>query len=322
MDNRLFVGIDTSNYTTSLAAANGDGKIVANVKRLLPVKDGERGLRQSDAVFAHVKQLPELIDLLNNTLSALGFSDSDITAVCYSSSPRDADGSYMPCFLVGEAIAHSLTAFRNVPLFSSSHQQGHIMAALYSSDSMDLLCDRFAAFHVSGGTTDILLCEPDDEKILLVNKIGGTLDINAGQAIDRAGVMMGLHFPAGAELEKIAINYSGKRIKVHPCVNGLNCNLSGLENKAEKLFSEEKDINKTASYVFGFVSETLYQMSENLRGQYPDIPIVYAGGVMSSTVIRNKLSIFNGRHAEPAFSSDNAAGCALLCREKYLRGLK
>lgn len=323
MKKSVFLGVDTSNYTTSLAAVSEEGEVIANIKKLLPVASGERGLRQSDAVFAHVKAIPELAKELSQALDEHLPSDRrEITAVAYSATPRDVEGSYMPCFLVGEAVASYLAAVLDATLLSSSHQAGHIMAALYSSDSFDLIGKTFAAFHVSGGTTDLLLCEPDDEKIFRISEIGGSRDINAGQAIDRAGVMMRMSFPCGPELERAAKAFDGTKPRVKVSVDGLHCNLSGLENKAKELFARTEDVSETAAFVFEFVSETLYRMSSSLREMYPDIPIIYAGGVMSSFLIKDRLSVFGGRHAEPRFSSDNAAGCALLCREKYLRSHK
>lgn len=315
---QLFIGVDTSNYTTSLAAADSDGKIIANIKRLLPVADGERGLRQRDALFAHTKALPELIGNLSETVS---LPDCRIAAVGFSSAPRFAEGSYMPCFLAGHSAAASIACGAKAPLFSSSHQEGHIAAALYSASAFSLANREFISFHVSGGTTDILLVSPDRERIIRAERIGGTLDINAGQAIDRAGVMMGMPFPAGVHLEKAALGYVGKIPKAKICVNGFECNLSGLENKARDMYERSGDVSETAAYVFEFVSLTLRALTENLRREYPDIPIVYAGGAMSSVIIKNRLDFPGAYFAAPEFSSDNAAGCALLCREKFMRGL-
>ena len=315
---QLFIGVDTSNYTTSLAAADSDGKIIANIKRLLPVAEGERGLRQSDALFAHTKALPELIGNLSETVS---LPDRRIAAVGFSSAPRFAKGSYMPCFLAGHSAAASIACGAKAPLFSSSHQEGHIAAALYSASALSLTERKFISFHVSGGTTDILLVSPDRERIIRAERIGGTLDINAGQAIDRAGVMMGMSFPAGAHLEKAALGYVGKIPKAKICVNGFDCNLSGLENKTRDMYERSGDVSETAAYVFEFVSLTLCALTENLRREYLDIPIVYAGGVMSSVIIRNRLDFPGAYFAAPEFSSDNAAVCALLCREKFMRGL-
>lgn len=315
---QLFIGVDTSNYTTSLAAADSDGKIIANIKRLLPVAEGERGLRQSDALFAHTKALPELIGNLSETVS---LPDRRIAAVGFSSAPRFANGSYMPCFLAGHSAAASIACGAKAPLFSSSHQEGHIAAVLYSASALSLTERKFISFHVSGGTTDILLVSPDRERIIRAERIGGTLDINAGQAIDRAGVMMGMPFPAGAHLEKAALGYVGKTPKAKICVNGFDCNLSGLENKTRDMYERSGDVSETAAYVFEFVSLTLCALTENLRREYPGIPIVYTGGVMSSVIIRNRLDFPGAYFAAPEFSSDNAAGCALLCREKFMRGL-
>ena len=211
----IYLGIDTSNYTTSIALVE-DAKVVKNEKIILNVKEGERGLRQSDAVFAHTVNLPRVV----KALGELG----EISGIGYSATPRDEKDSYMPCFLVGEAFAESMGSLCGIKTYRFSHQAGHVMAALYSSDSTELINERFIAFHVSGGTTDMLLCERDEEKILRITKIGGTLDLNAGQAVDRVGVMMGLKFPCGAALEKLALGTDKVGMKPTLSVKGLEFN--------------------------------------------------------------------------------------------------
>lgn len=310
---RVFIGIDTSNYTTSVAVCNMEGNVIANLKKPLPVAEGERGLRQSDAVFHHTVALPSLLD------AAREFTDGkEIAAVGVSSRPTDREGSYMPCFLAGVSAANGVALGSDCKVFTFSHQCGHIMAALYSSDSLSLIGERFAAFHVSGGTTDILLCDPGEgERPFKIEKIGGTLDINAGQAIDRAGVYMGLRFPAGVALEELCVANTEKVEKAKICVNGLYCNLSGLENKACKMYDNGASKEQTAAFVIDFITRTLEKMTVNLREEYKDIPIVYAGGVMSCSVIKKRLSKF-GSFALPSFSADNAAGIALLTRKTFL----
>ncbi len=309
----VFLGIDTSNYTTSVAVCDYDGNIVANLKNPLPVKDGERGLRQSDAVFHHTAALPRLLDEARDIVS-----DNEIIAVGVSARPTDRAGSYMPCFLSGVSAAHGVALGSGCKLYSFSHQCGHIMAALYSAGCTELIHKTFAAFHVSGGTTDILLCKPGEGEVpFIVNKIGGTLDINAGQAIDRAGVYMGLKFPCGPALEKLALDFEGKPKREKLCVRGLECNLSGLENKACKMYDSGEGCNAVAAFVIDFIARTLKTLSENLTDEYGDIPIVYAGGVMSCSIIKSSLSSL-GAFAEPVFSADNAAGTALLARKAYL----
>lgn len=309
-----FIGIDTSNYTTSAAIADIDGNIVANLKKLLPVEDGARGLRQSDAVFAHVKNLPEIMDSLGERLCEL----SPLAIGC-SVTPRDAEGSYMPCFLVGKEAAHSFAAACGVPIYGFSHQNGHIMAALYSAGALRLLeCPVFAAFHVSGGTTEILIVKPQNNS-LSVELVGGTADLNGGQAIDRIGVAMGLHFPCGREMERLAMTNTEKLQRPKISVKGLECNISGIENKALALYRESGDKALTSAVVFDFIGRTLSVLTDNLITKYGDIPVIYAGGVMSNSIIKDMLmSRKNTYFAKPEFSSDNAAGTALLCRKKYL----
>ena len=310
---KIYIGIDTSNYTTSVAACNDAGEVIANIKKMLDVKEGERGLRQSDAVFSHIKNFPELSSRVREAICGY-----EIAAIGVSTVPRDAKGSYMPCFLSGKAVAEMLAATHNVPISYFSHQAGHIMAALYSSAATDeLITKPFVAFHVSGGTTEALYVTPNAHSFD-VEIIADTADISAGQAIDRAGVMMGLKFPCGKELEILAGEYIGKLPKPKICVTDGKCNLSGLENIAQKLYRETKDKEYVSSYVLNFVAETLLALTEQIRAKYPDIPIVYAGGVMSNKMLKSKLSALEKTYfAEPDFSADNAAGIAILAQRKH-----
>lgn len=314
-----YLGIDTSNYTTSVAMCDPDGEIVVNLKKLLPVKPGERGLRQSDAVFAHTKNLPELMGELKRYLDGAPLA-KNIAAVGYSSVPRDAEGSYMPCFLSGAAAAASVSAVLDCEQYHFSHQSGHIMAALYSSGATELIDsgEHFAAFHVSGGTTELLSVLPRNGGFS-VELIGKTNDMNAGQAIDRTGVLMGLSFPCGREMEELCSLRDIPHMKTRISVNGSSCNLSGLENLAAKMYRETGDRSLTSAYCFDFIADTLYRMASNLRETHPDIPIVFAGGVMSNKRIASHLSGLGGVYfSEPQFSADNAAGIALLCRRAVL----
>ncbi len=320
----VFLGLDTSNYTTSVALCTADGRILLNHKIPLPVKEGERGLRQSDAVFHHVRNLPESAAAVKCYLSEN--PELELTAVAVSKTPRDAEGSYMPCFLSGVACAEFIAATVGVPLYYVSHQAGHIMAALSSAcdgnpgKMRDIMGERFIAFHVSGGTTDVLLCNPDPEKIFHISQIGGTLDINAGQAIDRSGVMMGLTFPCGAEMDKMALSYTGKINRSGVSVLGNRCNLSGLENKAKNMVTAGASKPEISATVLDFIARTLLKITKNLRAEYGSLPIIYAGGVMSSRYIGKFLSEY-GMFASAACSSDNAVGVALHAAEYYRRSV-
>ena len=310
-----FIGIDTSNYTTSAAICTKDGEIVANLKLPLPVKAGECGLRQSDAVFAHVKNLPSIMQSLAKELT--GFEP---VAIGVSATPRPQEGSYMPCFLSGIAAAESFATAASIPLLRFSHQEGHIMAATYSAGAMHLLnTERFAAFHVSGGTTEVLLATPH-ARGFDIELFAATADINAGQAIDRIGVMLGLQFPCGKELEKLAERNEKKVTKSRISVKDGYCNLSGLENMATKLWQESGDAALVAAFTQQFIADTLIAMTKELDARIPSLSIVYAGGVMSNRYLQSRLSERENTYfAEPQFSADNAAGIALLCRKQHLK---
>ena len=319
MSKKFYVGFDTSNYTTSMAACDEDGHVIANVKMPLSVKEGNRGLRQSDAVFLHVKNFTEMYDKFKAATEGYG----ELVAVGASDRPRSCEGSYMPCFLVGYTSSLAYAQNSGVPTYTFSHQDGHVMAAVYSAslnglDAEVLLQAPFAAFHVSGGTTEMLLVRPDGCGFD-VEKLGGTTDLNAGQAIDRMGVKMGIKFPCGPEMEKLAEKNTSKIPRRKICVKGFDCCLSGLENLSTEIYEKTNSSELASAYVFEYVAETLEKMTENLREMYPDIPIVYAGGVMSNKIIKQKLARMNNTYfAEPQYSADNAVGIALLCRAKHL----
>ncbi len=308
-----FLGIDTSNYTTSAAVYISEENRIIQRKKLLPVKSGALGLRQSDAVFHHTKQLPDMIEGL--------FAENEIgkiTAAAASARPRNIEGSYMPCFLCGEGFVRSYAAIEKIPMYTTSHQVGHILAALYSADRLELINEPFIAFHVSGGTTDCLLCEPDSELVLKISTIATSLDLNGGQAVDRVGLMLGLDFPCGIELEKLA-EKADRHQKVKAVLKEGNCCLSGVENKCRAMLEKGEKPENIAAYCLDFIAETIISMTEYAIEKHGRLPLVYAGGVMSDMLIRQQIiSKFEGASfAQPQFSCDNAAGTAIFA---YLKG--
>ncbi len=306
-----YLGLDTSNYTTSAAYCDAVSGEIVQQKKLLPVKMGEMGLRQSDAVFHHVRQLPEVVEALRTQC------DGEIVAVAASDRPQQKDGSYMPCFLVGAGAARELGALLRVPVHFFTHQQGHVAAALYGANALHLRQDPFLAFHVSGGTTDAILVRPDAYEIINCEVVARSLDLKAGQLIDRVGGMLGLPFPAGPALETLALTSDNAKLRARASMDGANCHLSGVENQCKTMLDKGCPPADIALFCLKSVEAALVAMTSALQTQYGELPLVYAGGVMSNTLLKASLTEhFGGIFAPPVFSADNAAGIAALCRIK------
>ena len=297
------IGFDTSNYTTSIACFNGvDGE---NCSQLLPVKPGQLGLRQSDALFAHIKSLPELSGRLFSNVEP-----GSIAAVAVSTRPRAVEGSYMPCFMAGIAQAKMLSDALHVPLFEVSHQQGHVAAALWSAGRLDLMDKPHLAWHLSGGTTELLLIEPEGRNVK-ATKIGGTTDISAGQLIDRTGVMLDLPFPAGRHLDALSREATDKSLFKVKCP-GTEFSLSGVQNKVEQYHAAGGNPAETAGYALRCVIHAVITATKNARKQYPGLEVVFSGGVASNTLLRELTASLKPVFAQPKYSTDNAMGVAVL----------
>ena len=297
------IAFDTSNYTTSIACF--DGQNGTNISKLLPVKAGELGLRQSDAVFHHTKSLPELSGRL--------FSNADVSsvqAVGVSTRPRAVEGSYMPCFMVGYSHAKLLADAFKVPLFTFSHQQGHVAASLWSAGRLDLMDQPHLAWHLSGGTTELLLVEPNGKNVTCT-RIGGTTDISAGQLIDRTGQMLSLPFPSGKHLDALSKEAEKTDFFRVKC-NDLTFSLSGVENKVMQYYEVSGNAADTAVFALRSVASAVRTATQNALMRYSDLPVVFSGGVASNSLLRQELAFLNPIFCAPEYSTDNALGVAVL----------
>ncbi len=308
------LGFDTSNYTTS-AAVFGDGT-AENRGRLLTVPEGALGLRQSDALFQHVKRLHLMVEQLRAD-GAVG----EIAAVGASVQPRAVEGSYMPCFLVGEGEGRTLAAALGVPFYPCSHQQGHIAAAAWSAGRADLLDKPHLAWHLSGGTTELLRVEPEGHTVR-AEAVGGTSDIAAGQLVDRAGVLLGLPFPAGKALDALypeADDTSFFRVKL----NDLTFSLSGMENKVKELLERGEKPANIARFTIDTVMNVLVRATEEAQKCWPGLPVLCSGGVASNRQIRAAMEKNCGAvFAQPQYATDNALGVAILVHRALEREVK
>lgn len=305
MSKELILGIDTSNYTTATALLSQTGELIAQQRTRLEVKKGNRGLRQSKAVFQHVENLPQIIKEI------ISGYQQQITKVVVSSKPRDEAESYMPVFRVGEGQAETLAQALEVPLKKVSHQAGHLMAGLWSNNLLQL--DRFLAVHLSGGTTELLLVK-DHEEGFEIEKIGGSQDLTAGQFIDRVGVKLGLSFPAGPELEELAQKKDEESLAVPHSVQDLEISFSGPCSAAMREIEAGADKGAIALAVQRAILNSLLEILTTATEKYACQNILLVGGVMANQYLRNRLQAElneqNLYFAKPQWSSDNAVGTA------------
>lgn len=303
--NKCILGIDTSNYRTSVALVDLSGKVLESKRQLLEVKKGERGLRQSDALFQHIKNIPGLLKEIMGT-------QNQIVAVSYSSRPRPVEGSYMPVFLAGQTVAESIAASLKVPCYEFSHQEGHIAAAKSCTEITD---EPFISFHFSGGTTECLLCKDGS-----IEKVGGTLDISFGQIVDRIGVKLGYNFPCGEELDQLLLTENAEpNIEITKVKIKKSCfNLSGLETQLLKLIEDGNNPKYVVFIAFSEIARIMNELVTSLGNQYKINDFIFAGGVSSSKFIRNMITSKHNLYFAPEeLSGDNAVGVALLGGLKY-----
>ena len=304
----MIIGVDTSCYTTSLAVFDPAGRLLCEKRRLLPVAKGHCGLRQSEALFCHVKQLPELMEELAAELGPISPK-----VVCVSARPRPVAGSYMPVFLAGLGLARSLAASCGASLYQTSHQEGHIAAALWSA-GLDWQ-EPFLALHLSGGTGEILRVAPKPAGYDIAT-VGDT-DLPPGQFVDRVGVALGLPFPAGPELEKLAERATGTDFRLSGSVRGTHISFSGPESAAERAIASGVDPASIAAAVLDNIAKSLAKAIAAAREQTGCQQVLLAGGVAANRRIRKKLAASDVSFAAPEYAGDNACGVALLGLAAY-----
>ena len=303
----MVLGIDTSCYTTSVACF-GEAGVLYDGRTLLPVQKGGRGLRQSEGVFLHTRQLPPLVEA-----AFAAVSPDSITAVACSRAPVDREDSYMPVFLTGVGVARALAASLQVPMIPLDHQSGHIRAALIGNEK--LLTAPFYAVHLSGGTTDLLAVEAKAPGAFVIEPLGCSEDLHAGQLVDRVGVLLDCGFPAGKELESLARQATDRDLRIPASVRELSCSLSGAESAARRTLDQGRPAAEIAYGVYDLLARTLTKLLANAVAIHGERPVLLCGGVASSLLLRELLQercdlpVFFG---ESRFSSDNAVGVAAL----------
>jgi len=317
MEKKTFLGIDTSNYMTSICFIDEERTILYEGKKLLSVQQGEKGLQQSQAVFQHIKNLPELFKEANLN------EDFQLVGIAVSQAPRPVDRSYMPVFQVGLSVAESMAATFSIPIYYTTHQEGHIAAGFYSCIGRPLK-NQFLAVHLSGGTSEILSVTRVKGGYQ-IEQLGGTLDLHAGQLVDRIGVMLGFPFPAGKYIEEVALTITGNFERIPTSVHSMSFHFSGAEAEAKRRIEKGVPSEKIARAIEHQIAITISKAIQNalISGYSKEILVV--GGVAQNLYIRKQLikmieqvggTLF---FSDRAYSGDNAFGVANIALNKHLQ---
>ena len=376
---RIYLGIDTSCYTTSVALMDEAGQLLGEARQILSVKPGRCGLQQSEMVFQHTRNLPRLMEeavgqVLGSVktgdgstangvaveedgtanasgLAGLASAGYELAAIGVSGYPRPLENSYMPAFLAGLSVARSLAAVTGARLEIISHQENHLEAGLWSAGGPAV--DRFLLLHASGGTTDVLLAELQPKGRYRITEVGGSLDLHAGQFVDRIGVALGLQFPTGPALEALAKQALERSTFVDTDANAVACEAvsepsiaSGSEASAVPMVELPVSVRKlqvslsgpctaalrklqaganSAALALGVehaLAETFARVLRNGAQEYRVGDVLLVGGVGSNKYIRQHVEMKLAKLRYPVrlwvpegrFSCDNATGCAAFAR--------
>lgn len=317
----MFLGIDTSCYTTSLAVVNESKNLLAEKRMILPVSMGKQGLRQSTALFYHLQNLPQAVQELFSKLNG-----REIRAVAVSARPLPRENSYLPVFVAGLSLAESLSTVMGIPLVKTSHQEGHLAAGVWGCEQHP--GKEFLALHLSGGTTELLLVREKQEQPLKYESrvLGASKDIHAGQLVDRVGVALGLPFPAGCSLEKLAAKVENKvEIRIPSSVQGYEISFSGAETQAKNFLQQGITPQEIARAIENCLAVTVEKVVRKAIEETGVKKVLFVGGVMANTYLRQRLKKRLEHPAvkaklyfpKPEFNSDNAVGVSLIARSIF-----
>ncbi len=310
---RCYLGVDCSAYTTSLALVDGAERLLWEGRKTLAVRKGGLGLRQSEAVFAHIKNLPPLWE---EGAALLG--ETPLAAAAASVKPRPDTHSYMPVFKVSEAAGALIARSLGLPFYTFSHQEGHLAAGLWSAG---LPPGRYLAAHISGGTTELLSLQAGEGTGLEISPAGGGSDLHAGQFVDRVGVAMGLPFPAGPALEQCARGGRTGAITLPVAVKGSSISFSGPASHALRLLDSGCSHSDLARAVELCIARSLAAALEAAEARCPCEAVLVVGGVAANAFIREQLVSCGPaapfHFAHPTFAGDNAAGLAVLAARRH-----
>ena len=307
MNDEIYIlAIETSCDDTSIAIMRNNA-VLSNIVSSQQIHELFGGVVPELASREHDKLI---VPVLREALNKSKISLNQIDVIAYTRGP-----GLLGSLLVGSSFAKSLSLSLNIPLIEINHMHAHILS-IYIEDNIDKPKFPFIALTVSGGHTQLVLVESP----IKFTEIGTTLDDAAGEAFDKSGKILGLDYPAGPTIDKLAKKGDPKRfVFTKPKVKGLNFSFSGLKTNFKNFINSKSEefiknnINHLCASLQHTIIEILIEKILNAQKIHVINDFVVCGGVSANSYLRQKLLDLKDSHdiksylPNVCYSTDNAA---------------
>ena len=317
------LGIESSCDDTA-AAVIRDGYILSNLIANQDIHRVYGGVVPELASRAHQANIVPVIDM---ALQKAGVPLSEVDAIAFTRGP-----GLLGSLLVGVSFAKGLSVSRNIPLIEVNHLQAHVLVHFIREQSNDRLPEfPFLCLLVSGGHTQLIIAKDH----LSMEVIGQTIDDAAGEAFDKCAKVMGLPYPGGPMIDKLARDGNPEAFRFSkPALQGLNFSFSGLKTNflyflRDKISSDPDFINKNVNDLAASLQNTIVSvLTERVIKAVSETgitTIAVAGGVSANSGLRSRLEREAAERGWDLFiprfvyTTDNAAMIAITGYYKYIR---
>ena len=320
MINKINILAIESSCDDTSAAVISDAKVLSNCVASQSIHEAFGGVVPEVASRAHQQNIVPVVD---QAIKISGIHASDLKAIAFTRGP-----GLLGSLLVGVSFAKSMALSLNIPLIEVNHIQAHVLAHFIDDPKPNF---PFLCLTVSGGHTQIL--RVDD--YLTMTELGTTIDDAAGEAFDKIGKILGLGYPAGPLIDKLAKQGIAKFEFTEPQVKEFDFSFSGLKTNVLRF------IQKGTSSNPDFIKENLNDICASVQDRIISIlmnklvaaskqtgikEIAIAGGVSANSKLREELQVIGAKKGWNTFipdfkyCTDNAAMIAMTAHFKYLKG--
>ena len=321
----VILGIESSCDDTS-AAVIRDGILLSNVIASQKVHEEYGGVVPELASRAHQQNIVPVVD---TALRRAGVDKHDISAIAFTRGP-----GLLGSLLVGTSFAKGLSLGLHVPMVDVNHLHGHVLSHFVRRDPADRVPEfPFLCMLVSGGNSQLILVRGYNDMQVL----GQTIDDAAGEAFDKCAKVMGLPYPGGPHIDRLAAEGDPKRFRfAKPRIPGLDYSFSGLKTSFlytlrdavadDPAFIEKNKAHLAASLQATIIDILIDKLDKAVKATGVRT-IAIGGGVSANSGVRAAVADYCARHGldafipERAFTTDNAAMVAIAGYFKYLDGI-